>query len=228
MRINSIGLPYSNSFSKRAVNNNITYNPLYTFKYTPSFGKKESIPDDGLLLSYDAWRANPKALLKVIKSQKDNKNASEIFGTIIDLRGEELYRKKMQQEKEKIITEIQNTYKDTSLLLDSLPFESMQHLLSQTNQKVSALEMELSQYSKTKPYDSSKFKIYGKAAKLLSKMPSFDPNYETWDCYLVNDSLRNEDDELTLMLMRHKKYNSLNSYISDENKSKFKWFLTRV
>ena len=171
MRINSIGyVPYSNSLNKREVNNN-SYNPLYTSKFTPSFGEVKCVPGDELLLSYDDWRANPKALLKVVKSQKDNKDASKIFGVLLDLRSDELRR------------------------------------------------------IKTEPYDGSKFRTYGKAAKLLSKMPSFDPNYETWECYLVNDSLTNCDDELALVLMRHKKYDSFRSYISDENKVKFNYFL---
>ena len=216
MRINSIGyMPYNN-ICNRTVNN------------TPSFGEVKCVPDDELLLSYDDWRANPKALLKVVKSQKDNEKASKIFDVLLYLRGEELRRKKTEQEKEKIITKIQNIYHETSSLLDGLSSDWNEYLLANANDKVSALEMKLSQYSKTKPYDGSRFRTYGEAAKLLSKMPSFDPNYEAWECYLVDDSLSYDDDELALVLMRHKKYNSLNSYISDENRIKFNNFLVKT
>lgn len=192
-----------------------TYNQKKAYNI-PSYGARENLSDNQLLLSYDNWRANPENLLKIIKSQKDNKDASLIFAMIIDLRGEDLRRKRILEKKAETESKIKNVKQKYQRIINNRP--DLYNLFKENIKEVNEIEKIANNYPKIEPVNDSRFKIYGKAAKLLSKMPSFDPNYSTWDYDLVNDSLSNYDNELIKILLKHKKYEG-KSYLdlNDEN-----------
>ena len=195
MKINSITPITANFVAKRT-----TYN-------TPSFGEKACVPGDEFQLSVLSMvDNNPKELLKrVKKAGKDVGYVDALFSAVLESRREELFLKQKAAEKAKIEWDIQNAYnmyRSTDLTSSNASF-----LSGAVTDRINELESKLKEYDQYRSADENRLKILGKVAKELVKKDGFNPNEKNDIGYtLVERAIRNNDDELSLMIIKHKNF----------------------
>ena len=97
------------------------------------------------------------------------------------------------------------------------------YYLDAAKSKIDDINIRLTQYEDFRDANMSRYKTLGKVAKALTKKSNFDPNYRgAHGLRLINYTLNAQDDEMSLMLMEHKKFERPTYFIDYPDKERFK------
>lgn len=193
-----------------------------------SFGELKCVPGDEVLLSLTSEKVlnNEKLLLsKVKKSGKIFEGANELFEAIIHERARERALLKKQQAKEALKEELRYAYiiEEAALMSHNVTDPQREYYLDAAKSKIDDINIRLTQYEDFRDANMSRYKTLGKVAKALTKKSNFDPNYRgAHGLRLINYTLNAQDDEMSLMLMEHKKFERPTYFIDYPDKKRFK------
>ena len=194
MKINSITPMIVNTSTRKKIYN------------TPSFGEKACLSKDEFQLSVlSLVNNNPKELLKEVKKARKNIYTGALFNAVMESRKEELLLKQKAEEKAKIEYEIKNAHHMAQCA--GLTSSNAYYLNRAVTNRINDLKSILEKYDKYKPADENKLKILAKVAKVLVKKEGFNPNEKDYFGHtLIERAIYNDDDELALMIIKHKKF----------------------
>ena len=193
----------------------------------PSFGK--SVKDDEFVFSsgISSYIECPDILLKKVKqSGKDAEGVNELFEAIISERGKEIKLMKKQEEKEKLKEELCQTYGNSPLMFlrENASEAEIDYFSRPIKTKINNILRSLGKYENLDEPDNKKFRLLGKTAKILAKKDSFNPNHICSDgLRLINHTINSDDDELSLVIIRHKNFKCPDCFIDSPNKEKYNY-----
>ena len=195
---------------------------------SPSFGELKCVPGDEVLLSLTSKKVlnNEKLLLsKVKKSGKILEGANELFEVIISERARERALLKKQREKEDLKKELYYAYvtQEAAYISPNVSNPQREYYLNVAKSRINDINIRLTQYEDFRDANMSRYKTLGKVAKALTKKSNFDPNYRgAHGLRLINYTLNAQDDEMSLMLMRHKKFERPIYFIDYSDEERYK------
>ena len=190
----------------------VTENKSSGINNKQSLAFKGSMPEDKFISStvISPDMATPELLLqKVRKSDKNAKGVNELFEAVISERAKAIDLIKKHEEREILRDELRFAYttSPTIFLGKNAPQAQIDYLLRPVKRKISYINDCLAQYENLPEIDFDRLKLLGKIAKSLTKKTSFNPNYKGSDgLRFINRTLNSGDDELSLMLIRHKDF----------------------
>ena len=202
-------------------------NKMFSNTNRPSFNGKKDIPEDKFIpttvISEDM--AKPELMLEKVKKNKKNaKGTNELFEIVLTERAKELDLLRKQEEMENLKMELCLTYtsQQTSFLNENFPKARRDYFSRPVRKKISQINSRIEQYEDLREPDKGKIKILGKIAKALSKRASFNPNYTTSQgLSLIDFALNSDDDEIALLLIRHKNFKCPKSFIDYQSEERY-------
>ena len=203
MKINTISSISANTITRRITQN------------TPSFGEKACVPGDEFQLSALCYLDKPKELLKMVKSNENIGNVDMLFNMILSARADEIKLLEIQKHKEESQEALSCAYtmQESAYLSTSITDEQREKYLEKARNTISNTNKIMANYENYREPDEKKLKIFGKIAKILVKNPRFNPNgKDIRGNSLINNAIISGDDEIAIMLIKHKKFERPNSH----------------
>lgn len=201
MKISAVNLSYNVKKTGKNINNQ-----------TVSFKKSEWVSKDKFEeLALGSLEHNaPRTLLHTVKnSDYDVKGVNKIFLGVVKKRAQELFLMQKQKEKELLEEKLQDAYRlrESAYLSTNVADDLRTYYIQKAKTAINNITDSLTQYKDFREPNHENFKIFGKVAKALLKKQNFNPNYkDSHNLRLITHTLSSGDDELSLMLMKHKDF----------------------